>query len=98
MFRKLLDAATTTGVRTGITWLGGAPIVFTDNLGTGTARMEMSPNGSAWESAPLYSSTGIVTNTTADGAYHAAPIPCGWQVRGVLITASTTGATMWVGN
>ena len=98
MFRKLLDVATTTGARTGVTWPGGAAVVLTDNLGTGTASAEISPNGTVWESAPLYSSTGIVSNTTADGAYHAAPIPSGWQVRGVLLTASTTGATMWIGN
>ena len=98
MYRQLLTTATTTGVRTGITWLGGAALVITDNLGTGTARMDISPDGSVWHAAPLHGSTGVVTNTTGNGAYHAAPIPCGWQVRGVLLTASTTGANMWIAN
>jgi hypothetical protein len=98
MHRQLLSAVRTTGAGTAITWMGGGGTCWTNNLGGGSARLEISADGTNYETAALFGSTGIVTNTTGDGALHIAPIPAGYQVRGVAISASSTGTDMWISN
>ncbi len=96
MHRQLLSAATTTGAGTAITWLGGSAICTAHNLGTGSARVEISPDGTNYETAALFGSTGTVLHSTGDGSLHTAPIPAGYLIRGFAVSASTTGTNLWI--
>ena len=85
-YKKLMSAKTTTGASTTFAWSGGFGIFSCNDVGTGTVKLQHSPDSeTTW-----IDTGGAVTFASTEGV-GSFQLPAGVTIRALATAASSTG-------